>query len=245
MIKNYKLEIAYDGSSFSGWQIQKNANTIQDSIESALKKIMKIDNINLIGSGRTDAGVHANNQCANVLLDTKMTCEQIKKAINSKLSNNILIKNCIEVNLEFNSRFSAKRREYIYYITDDFSPMNRYFFWQNKRKLNKDKLEKCAAMIIGEYDFSLFSKASSETKNKICTIYQSSWKFENKFISYKIAGNRFLHHMVRLLVGTMVEVSIGTLSLDQFSSLLKLEKIKASAVRAPARGLFLNKIHYE
>jgi len=209
-----------------------------------LKEIIKIDNVNLIGSGRTDAGVHANEQCANVVLDTKMTCEQIKKAINSKLSNDILIKSCIEVNLEFNSRFSAKRREYIYYITNDFSPMNRYFFWQNNRHLNKEKLEKCAAMIIGEYDFTLFSKASSETKNKICKIYQSSWEFGDKSISYKIIGNRFLQHMVRLLVGTMVEVSIGRFSLDEFSSLLRCEKIKVSAVRAPAQGLFLNKIYY-
>ena len=244
-MKNYKLEISYDGTCFSGWQVQKNDKTVQGCIEGALKEILKINSVNLISAGRTDAGVHANGQSANVILDTQMTCDQIRKAINAKLSRNIFIKNCIEVDVDFNSRFSAKRREYIYYITNDFSPMKRHFFWQNNRKLNRSTLKRCAKIVLGENDFSLFSKASSETKNKVCTIYESYWKFDDDFISYTIIGNRFLQHMVRLIVGTMIEVSIGRIKLKEFRDILNCKKIKVSAERAPAQGLFLNKIYYK
>ncbi len=189
--------------------------------------------------------MHANQQTANVALDTNMTSLQIKKAINSKLSKDIYINNCTEVKLEFNSRFSAVRREYIYYITYDSSPMKRYYSWQIKHKLDIDLLNQCADIIIGENDFSLFSKASSETKNKICNIYESYWVINNNNISYTIIGNRFLQHMVRLIVGTMVQVSIGKISVEEFKKILNCNKIKTTAVRAPARGLFLNKIYYE
>ena len=244
-MKNYKLEISYDGTSYSGWQIQKNDRTIQGCIESALKKILKIETVNLVGSGRTDSGVHANNQTANIILSTNMNCDQIRRAINTNIPNDIFISKCKEIDLSFNSRFDALKREYIYYITNDFSPMKRFYFWQNNRTLNKDKLVKCANLIIGENDFSLFSKSSSETKNKICIIYESNWTFNDGFLSYKIIGNRFLQHMVRLIVGTMLEVSLDRITFDDFSSMLKCKKVKATALRAPARGLFLNKIYYE
>lgn len=244
-MKNYKLEIAYDGTNYSGWQTQKNGITIQGCIEKSIKYFLKIDTVNLIGSGRTDSGVHANNQSANVILSTKMNCEQIRKAINANLSKDIFIRKCVEVDIKFNSRFDAIRREYIYHISNDFSPMNRFYSWQNNRNLNSGRLKECADLIIGENNFSLFSKASSETKNKICVIYESFWNFDDEFISYRIVGNRFLQHMVRLIVGTMVEVSLDRISIDDFKNMLSCKKIKATSERAPARGLFLNKIYYE
>ena len=189
--------------------------------------------------------MHANQQTANVSLDTNMTSMQIKKAINSKLSKDIYIKDCREVKMNFNSRFSAARREYIYYITYDSSPMKRYYYWQIKQSLDEDLLNKCADIIIGENDFSLFSKASSETKNKICNIYESYWTINNNDVLYTIIGNRFLQHMVRLIVGSMIEVSRGRISIEEFKSILNCKEVKKTAVRAPAQGLFLNKIYYE
>ena len=189
--------------------------------------------------------MHANQQTANVVLDTNMTNIQIKKAINSKLSKDIYIKDCTEVNKDFNSRFSAVRREYIYYITYDYSPMKRYYNWQIKQELDFNLLNQCADVIIGENDFSLFSKASSETKNKICKIYESYWTINNSNILYTITGNRFLQHMVRLIVGSMVEVCKNRMSIEEFKNILNCKETKKSAVRAPARGLFLNKIYYE
>ena len=242
---NYKLEIIYDGTDFFGWQSQKNQRTIQGDIESALKNILKIDSVNVIGSGRTDSGVHANAQIANVVLETRMSPVQIMKALNRKLSNDVFIKGCMLVDEKFNARFSAKKREYLYYITDTYSPINRQYSWHCKWKFDKNKLQECAAMLIGKNNFTLFSKASSETKNKICCIYESSWNFESEISTYHISGNRFLQHMVRLLVGTMIEVGRNRLSLRDFQNILKCKDTNTCAVRAPALGLFLNKIHYD
>ena len=235
----------YDGTNFFGWQSQKNQRTIQGDIESAFMDILKVDSINVIGSGRTDAGVHATGQAANVFCDTKMSPLQIKKALNRKLSSDIFIKDCAPVSDQFNARFSAKKREYIYYITDDYSPINRQYSWYCKWNFSKEKLNKCADILIGENNFSFFSKASSETKNKICCIYESSWNFESNLSTYKIIGNRFLQHMVRLLVGTMIEVGRNRLSIKDFKNILKCKDTHFNCVRAPALGLFLNKIYYD
>ena len=245
MKKNYKLNIIYDGSSFFGWQVQKSERTVQGEIERELKNIFKTDKINLIGSGRTDSGVHANCQVANFQFDTEMNTEQIKKALNRKLSNDVYIKDCIKVNTDFNSRFSAVRREYIYQITEDFNPLNRMYYWHCKWPINQKRLNECSNLLLGEHDFSLFSKASSETKNKICKIYDSKWSFNKTELNYKIVGNRFLQHMVRLLVGTMIEVSREKIKLKDFKNILENKDSKISAVRAPAQGLFLNEVYYD
>lgn len=245
MLKNYKLTITYDGTSFFGWQIQKDTRTIQGIIEKELKYIFKVNDINLIGSGRTDSGVHANAQVANFFVETTMSELQIQNALNSKLPKDIFINNCHIINQTFNSRFSAVKREYIYYITSSYSPINRMYSWHYKRPLEKKKLIKCADLLIGENDYSLFSKASSETKNKICVVSYSKWTFDGKYYEYNIRGNRFLQHMVRLLVGTMVEVARDRLTIENFQDILKCKKNKITAVRAPSSGLFLNRIYYE
>ena len=242
---NYKLKISYDGTDFFGWQSQKDQRTVQGDIESALMDIFNVDNINLIGSGRTDSGVHAIGQVATFAYDTKMSPIQIKKALNRKLLSDVFIKDCIIVNDSFNARFSAKKREYIYYITDNYSPINRQYSWHCKWDFDKEKLNDCANILIGENEFSFFSKASSETKNKICCIYESNWNFESNLSAYTIVGNRFLQHMVRLLVGTMIEVGRNRLSVKDFSDILKCKDTNFHSVRAPALGLFLNKIYYD
>ena len=201
--------------------------------------------MSLIGSGRTDSGVHAKGQIANVHFNTKMSPSQIKNALNAKLLSDIFIVDCTSVNQDFNARFSAKEREYIYYITRDYSPINRLYSWHCKWNFNQDRLDKCSEILIGQNDFSLFSKASSETKNKICCIYESNWIHSDKFSTYTILGDRFLQHMVRLLVGTMVEVARDRLSIEDFKNILKCKNTNFSAVRAPASGLFLNKISYD
>ena len=229
----------YDGTDFFGWQSQKNQRTVQGDIESAFMDILKLDNVNVIGSGRTDAGVHALGQVANIFCNTKMSAIQIKKALNRKLSSDIFIKNCMPVSEDFNARFSAKKREYIYYITDNYSPINRQYSWHCKWDFEQEKLNECANILIGENNFSFFSKASSETKNKICHIYESKWNFESNLNSYTIVGNRFLQHMVRLLVGTMIEVGRNRLSIEDFKNILECKDTHFNSVRAPALGLFL------
>jgi len=214
-------------------------------VHKILNEIFMNQKINLIGSGRTDAGVHANSQIANIALETTMAPNQIKNAINRKLPNDIYIHDCQIVPDSFHARFSAIKREYNYYIISDYSTTKRFYTWFCKWPLDYDKLTECSNLLIGQHDFSLFSKASSETENKICTIYISDWIKDNDMLVYNIKANRFLQHMVRLLVGTMIEVSRGRIALIDFKRMLDCKKTKFTAVRAPANGLFLHNIYYD
>lgn len=244
-IINYRLKISYDGTNYSGWQSQPEMQTIQNSIENSIAKIFPNQKIKIIGSGRTDTGVHANGQIANIKIDTNMEVNQIENAINSNLPSDIFIEKCDLVDDDFHARFSAKKRQYLYYISSSYSPINRLYLWKCKWKLDISKIQECSKFVVGEHDFSLFSKSSSEVRNKKCIIYESKWSFENSKLLYKVTANRFLQHMVRLLVGTMIEVGRGRISINEFKKTLNNEKSKFSAVRAPAHGLFLNKIFYD
>lgn len=243
--RNFKLNIQYDGTDFYGWQVQTNDRTVQGDIENAFGEIMPGQKITLIGSGRTDSGVHALNQIANIKIDTKMSADEILKALNSKLGRDVWISQCQEVDDEFHARFSAGRREYQYNITKDYSPFNRNTSWWVRYPLDEDLLNECACLIKGEKDFTTFCKATAEVNNKICTVIESNWNWQGEFLQYKISANRFLQHMVRFLVGTMVEVARGRISIEDFKVLLDNSHKTLSVFRAPAQGLFLVNIHYQ
>ena len=239
------MTIQYDGTSLYGWQAQSDERTVQGDIEVALKKIFKNQKINLIGSGRTDSGVHALGQIANIKLDTDMENESLLNAVNGNLDDNdITITNVDKVNSDFHSRFSALKREYIYKISTEYSPIERDYYWSIQEEINIQKLHDCAKLIIGEHDFTQLSKKNDEIDNKICNIYLSEWDiFENK-IHYKIIANRFLHHMVRYLVGTMIEVSKNRSFTTNDFDLMLQGKDREQIFRAPSKGLYLKKIYY-
>ena len=239
------MTIQYDGTNLHGWQVQKNGRTVQGELQDALQKIFKNQKINLIGSGRTDSGVHALGQIANIKLDTDMENESLLNAVNGNLDkNDITITNVDKVNSDFHSRFSAFKREYIYKISTEYSPIGRDYYWSIQEEINIQKLHDCAKLIIGEHDFTQLSKKNDEIDNKICNIYLSKWDvFENK-IHYKIIANRFLHHMVRYLVGTMIEVSKNRSFTTNDFDLMLQGKDREQIFRAPSKGLYLKKIYY-
>ena len=241
---NYKLNISYDGTGFSGWQIQPKVRTVQKELQDAIRNIFNDKKIIIYGSGRTDAGVHANGQVANFLIDTKMSTMQIKNAINSNLNKDIYINKCESVNKDFNARFSALERKYIYKICQKYYPINRKYFWYVNYKIDKNKLEKCARYILGEHDFSFFCKNISRKENNNCTIKKSKWTFDDNLIYYEIKANRFLHHMVRMLVGTMIEVAKDSISIEKFQKMVSTKDIKPRVITCPSHGLYLNKINY-
>ena len=241
---NYKLYISYDGTNFSGWQIQPDVRTVQQDLQNAIQGIYKDSTIKLYGSGRTDSGVHAYGQIANFYIDTKMTVDQIIKAINSKIKRDIYVYKCEIVDENFNSRFSAKNREYIYKISKIFDPFSRNYTWFVSYDLDIDKLHDCAKYITGNHDFKLFCKSLSLKEKNNCIITESSWSVQGNCIIYKISANRFLHHMVRMLVGTMIEVSKGSLPIDIFYNMVRAENLKSHVVTCPSNGLYLNKVNY-
>ena len=241
---NIKLNISYDGTHFSGWQIQPNQRTIQEELQKAIQNIFKNKNIKLKGSGRTDSGVHANGQIANFYINTNMTTNQIKNAINSNTSEDIYVNSCKFEKDDFDARFSAKNRQYIYKITTKFDPFIRNYYWFLSYKIDELKLHECANIILGKHDFKLFCKSISQQENNNCIINESKWIFENNNIYYQISANRFLHHMVRMLVGTMVDVAKGNIPIIKFQNMINRNTDKKRIITSPSRGLYLNKVNY-
>jgi tRNA pseudouridine38-40 synthase len=235
----------YDGTNYLGWQTQAKGQTIQGEIEVALGGIYSDDKLSLIGSSRTDSGVHALGQIAHFEAETSMKPNQIIKAINSKLKRDIWIEDCMEVDGNFHARFSAKKRKYIYIISSVFTPFERNKSWFITWDININKMQECAKMILGEHDFTCFCKATAEVNHKICTIINASWEQDKEKLFFNISANRFLQHMVRFLVGTMIEVGRGRYSIDDFSQFINGRHPKLAVVRAPAHGLFLKEVIYE
>jgi tRNA pseudouridine38-40 synthase len=241
---NYKLYISYDGTNFSGWQIQPNVRTIQQDLQVAIQEIFKNNSIKLYGSGRTDSGVHAYGQIANFSISTTMDVNQIIKAVNSKINRDIYVYKCRIVEEDFNSRFSAVNREYIYKINTSYNPFERNYSWYVSYDLDLNKLHECASYLLGNHDFKLFCKSLSLKDKNNCIINKSYWTIDGNYLLYNISANRFLHHMVRMLVGTMIEVSKGNLSIDVFHKMVRAENLKSHIVTCPANGLYLNKVNY-
>jgi len=242
---NFKLTISYDGSDFSGWQIQPDERTIQNEIQIAVQDIFHNKDIKLYGSGRTDSGVHAINQTANFLIEnTNMSEKQIIDAINSKVSRDIYVLDCQKISEDFNSRYSAVNREYLYKISRKYSPFLRKHSWYQSYNLDINKLKECSEIILGKHDFSNFCKSISLQEKNFCNISKSIWEINDDTISYRVRSNRFLHHMVRMLVGTMVEVSKNRITLEEFNSMIKNPNTKKKVITAPALGLYLYKVYY-
>ena len=244
MIRNLKFLISYDGSCFKGWQFQPNVRTVQGDIETQILKLFKNQKINLIGSGRTDSGVHANEQIASIKLKTDWKLDNIKNALNANLKDDVYIKEILNVDQNFHARFSAKERSYKYYVSNQYSPQSKLYVWNTKKKLDLKLLNQCSVLIGKNNDFTNFCKSKSEVKNKICNIFHSYWECEDEVFIYSVKANRFLHHMVRFLVGTMIEVSRGRIIIDDFKQMLNNQNTAYNPFCAPAKGLFLYKIGY-
>ena len=243
-MSRFKLICQYDGSSFHGWQLQKDKRTVQGELEKAIAKLNKGKLIQVVGSGRTDAGVHAFGQVAHFDMNTKLGHNSLRKAINGNLNEDCYVNSVELVDNEFHARFSAIKREYIYSCRQNRNLLDRNRIWYTD-KLNILKLNDAASMLIGKHDFLSFSKKNPQVKNTTCNIYQSKWKKTNQIVNYHISGNRFLHHMVRYLVGSMVAISQGKYNIKQLKKELDYPCPDSKQFKAPAYGLILNHISYE
>ena len=243
-MSRYKITIQYDGLGFSGFQSQKNLNTIQDKIEHSLSFLNHNNLIRVLGASRTDAGVHALGQVAHFDLDTELSLSAIKRALNARLPIEIRIVDIIEVSAEFHSRFNAIKKKYLYQCSLTDNPLlskNHCIV----KKIDIDMLKDLEENLLGKHDFLSFSKFDIEKKNTICEIFKSKWTLKDDKLFYIIEGNRFLHHMVRYLVGTMIGCMEKKISRKDFLSLLDNPRKDAKLLKAPAHGLILNRIFYE
>lgn len=242
---NYKIKIQYDGTNYSGWQSQPSGNTIQDELINAISTITKED-VNLIGSGRTDAGVHSLGQVANFRTEQNYEIRKIKHSLNSILPNDISINEMIEVDENFHARFDAKLRSYIYMIAKDKSPFfsNYSYFYPNANSINFDLLRRISFTLIGQHDFTSFCKTKTDTENKICNVSSIYWKESRGLIIFLIEADRFLHGMVRAIVGTLLKSARDNRDSEFLHEILALQNREAAGESVPSKGLFLYKVKY-
>lgn len=242
---NFKLTIQYDGTNYFGWQKQPSKSTIQGEIENTLK-IMTGKDVDLQGSGRTDAGVHAISQVAHFKCDTKIPANDFQKGINALVTDGINIKKCETVPDDFHARFSAKSKIYLYRIFNsiDMDIFERDFSWFFHRYLDLEEMEKAAGYLIGEHDFKAFENTGSPRSHTVRIVHKAQFKKEGNFLNFEIEGNGFLRNMVRNIVGTLTEVGLGRISPLEFKNIIESKNRCNAGVTAPAKGLFLKKVLY-
>jgi len=240
---NYKLILEYDGTDFSGFQIQPRQRTVQGEMQRALNRLFP-NGYCLAAAGRTDAGVHALGQVANIRAEKQFAPETLQKALNANLPKDIAVKHTEVVAPDFHARFSACRRRYEYRLTTKPTALFRNFVWTISFVPDGKILQQCAEIVKANENFESFTKTGAEVKHFLCTVEESRWEQDGANFVYHISANRFLHNMVRILVGTMLEVARGRFSVFDFKKMFRARDRKAAGLTAPARGLLLVRVDY-
>jgi tRNA pseudouridine38-40 synthase len=250
-MRNLKIVLAYDGSEFSGWQVQPDVATLQGTMASAIGRVTG-EKVLPQGSGRTDAGVHALAQVATFATDSPIPAQNLVKALNDILPSSIRVLEVSEAPPEFHARKSACAKTYRYrvYRGAICPPFLARYVWHYPFPLDEDAMEKAATFVIGEHDFTSFAAVDSErgreheTTSNVRQIFASSWDRTGEELVYVVRGSGFLHHMVRNLVGTFVLVGKGTLKPADLTAVLAALNRSAAGATAPACGLYLVSVEY-
>ena len=242
---NYRILLEYDGTDFSGWQVQRDRRTVQEELERVANGLNGKEPTRVQGAGRTDAGVHARGQVASFELDKTWDVEELRHALNGNLTDDIFVHDCDIVPKGFHARYSASRRLYRYYCRTHRSVIQRKYVWHIPGDISLHRLRQCAPMIMGDRDFTSFCKFNPDQKNRRCIVYQSGWIKRGDFVIFTIEANRFLQHLIRYLVGTMIEVAKRNRTVDTFHELLERKDPQANVSKAPPWGLFLEEVRYE
>ncbi|MFN3402882.1 MAG: tRNA pseudouridine(38-40) synthase TruA [Cytophagaceae bacterium] len=239
---NYFLEIAYKGTRYHGWQIQENAVSVQQVINKVLADLFGQE-INTIASGRTDTGVHAEQQFVQVDLLQEFTENHIYK-VNRMLPYDIVVKNFYPVTDEANARFDAISRRYEYRISKRKNPFMDGLVCYFPRPLDVDRMNEASALLLEYEDFESFSKVKTSVDHFRCNISKAEWFTRNDLIIFNIEGNRFLRGMVRAIVGTLMEVGLGRMSKEEFRTIIECKDRKSAGRSAPAEGLYFCEVKY-
>ncbi|GMR13682.1 MAG: tRNA pseudouridine(38-40) synthase TruA [Gemmatimonadota bacterium] len=243
-----KLTLHYDGSAFFGWQIQREERTVQGEIQSALERLTG-GLSTVIGSGRTDRGVHATGQVAAVSVPERWSAEELHRALNAVLPDDLWVERVDRVNPDFHPRYDAIARTYEYrlgLVAEASSPFHRRWCWPYDHRADPALLEQAASELSGTYSFERFAKAGQPQRGYRCTIMSAAWEpWETLGRSFRITADRYLHHMVRYLVGTMVQIASNQRPLADLEELLRNERTELdTSPPAPPEGLFLVRVDY-
>ena len=239
----YFIELSYKGTNYHGWQIQPDVNSVQEEITKALETILQ-ENLQIVGAGRTDAGVHASQMFAHVDTLKALTHEHIHK-LNTVLPNDIVIKSIKEVLEKKHARFDAISRSYEYRILIGRDPFLYDTTWQlHQKKIQIEKMNEAAKILFQYNDFESFSKVKTDVKTFKCTIMKAAWKLEGNQLIFHIKANRFLRNMVRAIVGTLLDVGLEKKSVEDFRHIIESKKRSEAGLSVPAKGLFLTEVRY-
>ncbi len=243
--RNIKLVIKYDGTHYSGWQFQKNAETVQEAIESALKKITG-RKIKLKGAGRTDSGVHAVHQVANFKTNSKLTLDKIKDALNSSLAEDILVVSAESVPLKFDSQRLARSKRYRYTVTTArfADPFIRHFASRFSYPLNIRSMRRAAKALTGKHDFKAFQASGSSESNTVRTIKKIKIEKRGDLVYIDVWADGFLYNMVRTVAGTLLEIGRGKMPENNIKEILLKRDRRSAGPTAPAKGLCLMNVEY-
>jgi tRNA pseudouridine38-40 synthase len=243
-LRNYKLIVQYDGTNYAGWQIQLNALSVQGVIQDAINLITN-EKTNLIGAGRTDSGVHSLGQTSNFRIEKELDLYRFKHSLNSILPKDIAIKSIVEVHEDFHSRYDAVKRSYIYLISKSKSPFYDKYSWWYHGPVNCERLNILSEYFIGEKNYTAFARKATETENKICFINEIRWKEWKDHIIFYIEADRYLHGMVRTLVGTLLNTLKLNLNIDYLRDVINKRDRENAGEAVPSKGLFLYKVKYQ
>lgn len=245
-MRNIKLTIEYDGSRYKGFQrLKDNDNTIQGKIESVLSKMVD-ETVEIIGSGRTDMGVHAYNQVANFKTNSKISIENMNDYLYKYLPEDIVIKEVKEVNDRFHSRYNVKRKVYLYKIDNSkyHNVFLRKYATHIDKPLNIDLMEEASKYLVGEHDFTSFTSSKSKKKSNVRDIHSITINKNKDIIDIYVEGNGFLYNMVRIIVGALIDVGLNRKTPEDIKLMLEAKDRKAASDTAPTKGLYLYSVKY-
>ncbi len=244
MPKRYFLQLSYKGTRYHGWQVQPNAVSVQEAIENALSTILR-ENISVVGAGRTDTGVHASFFILHFEIANAFPKNfDLVYKLNSFLPEDIAVQDCREVNNDAHARFSALSRTYHYFISTVKDPFAGETSYRYLLPLDVERMNEAARVLFEYEDFTSFSRLHTDVKTNNCKIYEAFWKTEGTQLAFVIKADRFLRNMVRAIVGTLLEVGKGKLSVEEFRRIIETKDRGAAGASAPAQGLFLVDIEY-
>ncbi|WP_026713082.1 tRNA pseudouridine(38-40) synthase TruA [Flavobacterium daejeonense] len=239
----YFIKLAYNGTPYNGWQIQPNAPSVQETLNKAFSVLLHSE-ISLMGAGRTDTGVHAREMYAHFDFDAPFDPKKLVYKLNSFLPKDIVIYAIFSVADEAHCRFDAAKRTYEYHINTFKDAFLQEQSWYLNQKLDVDLMNEAAKLLLQHTNFQSFSKVNTDVNTFDCTIFEANWTQKDNKLIFTISANRFLRNMVRSIVGTLVNIGLHKINLDDFKSIIESKNRKKAGFSVPAHGLYLTKIEY-
>jgi tRNA pseudouridine38-40 synthase len=239
----YFLEIAYKGTNYKGWQTQNNAITVQEVVEEALSTLTG-SKIEIIGSGRTDTGVHCEQQFFHADIKKEIVLKDFQHRLNVLLPKDISIQSIRKVKAEASARFDAISRTYQYRITLVKNPLLEGLALHYFKSASISTMNKAAALLLGEHDFQCFSKVKTNVNHFLCNITKAEWKQKDDTLEFTITANRFLRGMVRAVVGTLLDIGTGKMTIKDFQNIINSKDRRQAGQNVPPEGLYLTRVKY-